>query len=98
MTDLKPEDGVRHRIMAHEPVSDDANFLMTGGEGQYLDYCPEHGCAAVILKRDGSLVHGLSVPPRSCKRSAASNCRIRKSCMTMLRIRRVRLATLPMAI
>jgi len=51
MDRLKPEDGVRHRIMAHEPVSDDANFLMTGGEAQYLDYCPEHGCA-VILKRD----------------------------------------------
>src|SRR5215471_7403651 len=55
-TEFTREDGMKHRIVTEEPVNDDADLLFTGGEGQYLEFCPEHGCAAVILKRDGRLV------------------------------------------
>src|SRR5262249_23620816 len=47
----------KHRIVVREPVDDGSAFLLTGGEGQFLEHCPEHGCAAVILSRDGKLIH-----------------------------------------
>ena len=62
-TDIEPGEGRAQRIVAEQEVRDDADFLLTGGEGQYLEYCPEHGCAAVILRRDGSLVHAYPYRP-----------------------------------
>src|SRR5215471_2134973 len=44
----------QQRMVAREPVEDGDPLLLTGGEGQFLDYCPEHGCAAVIVQRDGT--------------------------------------------
>jgi hypothetical protein len=62
-TDFTPAEGMKRRVVVHEPVNDVANFLLNGGEGQYLEYCPENGCAAVILRRDGSLVHAYPYRP-----------------------------------
>jgi hypothetical protein len=56
-TDFAPDDGMRHRIAIDVPVADRDYMMLTGGEGQYLEWCPGHGCAAVVLRRDGSLVH-----------------------------------------
>ena len=40
-----------------EASSGEENFLLFGGLNQYLDLCPEHGCLAVEVTPDGSLVH-----------------------------------------
>ncbi len=61
--DISPADMPKHRIIVEEPVDDGAAFLMTGGEAEFLDYCPEHGCAAVIMKRDGTLAHAYPYRP-----------------------------------
>jgi hypothetical protein len=53
----------KHRVVVKEPVNDDSAFLVTGGEAQFLEFCPGHGCAAVILKRDGTLVHAYPYRP-----------------------------------
>jgi hypothetical protein len=62
-TNISPDDGKMMRVISEEPVNDDTNFLLSGGPGQYLEYCPDHGCAAVILRRDGSLVHSYPYRP-----------------------------------
>jgi hypothetical protein len=62
-SDVSPDDVQRHRIVVKEPVDDDSAFLITGGEAQFLEFCPEHGCAAVILRRDGTLVHAYPYRP-----------------------------------
>jgi len=56
-TKISVAEGMKQRVMSLVPVDDDNSFLLTGGEGQYLEYCPGDGCAAVIVKRDGTLVH-----------------------------------------
>src|SRR5215813_10313794 len=38
-SDISPQDLAMHRIVAVRPVDDGAAFLMTGGEGQFLEYC-----------------------------------------------------------
>ena len=62
-SDVPAGDVQKHRVVSHEPVDDDSAFLITGGEAQFLEYCPEHGCAAVILKRDGTLLHAYPYRP-----------------------------------
>ena len=62
-TDFSVAEGARRRVVVKEPGDDGSAFLMTGGVGQYLEYCPEYGCAAVILRRDGSLVHAYPYRP-----------------------------------
>lgn len=62
-SDYSSADGKKRRVLAVSPVADKADFLLTGGAGQYLEYCPLHGCLAVILKRDGTLVHAYPFRP-----------------------------------
>src|ERR1700752_3383377 len=40
-TDVAPADLQKRRIEVHHEVDDGAAFLLTGGEGQFLEYCPE---------------------------------------------------------
>ena len=40
-----------------------ASYLMTGGPDQFRDYCPDHGCIAVILDRASHLVHAYPYRP-----------------------------------
>src|SRR5262245_34763194 len=42
LTAISPEEGKKYRVVVKQPVSDDADFLLNGGEGQYLEYCPQH--------------------------------------------------------
>ena len=65
--DFPPNQLSQHRISRKIPVEDDSNFLFGGGPGQYLDYCPGTGCAAVILRRDGSLVHAYPFRPNELR-------------------------------
>ena len=62
-SDIAPSEIHKHRVVVHEPVDDDAAFLLTGGQAQFLEYCPEHGCAAVILDRNGGLIHAYPFRP-----------------------------------
>jgi hypothetical protein len=62
-TDISPDDIQKSRIVAHEPVEDESALMLTGGEAQFLEYCPENGCAAVILGRDGKLIHAYPFRP-----------------------------------
>ena len=52
-SDVRAEEVGKQRLVVSEPVDDGYGLLLTGGQGQYLEYCPEHGCAAVILGRNG---------------------------------------------
>ena len=48
-SDVSPADLPKRRISAKHGIDDGAGFLLTGGKGQFLEYCPEHGCAAAIF-------------------------------------------------
>ncbi len=62
-SDISPNQLAQSRVTVKVPVDDKSNFLLGGGPGQYLDYCPGMGCAAIILRRDGSLVHAYPFRP-----------------------------------
>ncbi len=62
-SDAPPNQLAQYRVIAKVPVEDKSDFLLGGGPGQYLDYCPGTGCVAVILRRDGSLVHAYPFRP-----------------------------------
>ncbi len=51
------------RIVSLNGAGSGRNILLTGGWDQFREYCPEHGCAAVILSRDGKLVHAYPFRP-----------------------------------
>lgn len=56
-----------NRVIAVAPApeaSADEHFLLSGGLYQYLDYCPDRGCIAVEVARDGKLVHAYPYRPR----------------------------------
>jgi len=62
-SDISPSQLAQYRVIVKVPVDDKSDFLLGGGPGQYLDYCPGTGCAAVILRRDGSLAHAYPFRP-----------------------------------
>lgn len=43
--------------------SDDGVILMTGGPFQLMDHCPEHGCMAWLMTRDGTILHSWRFDP-----------------------------------
>ena len=53
---LENVETARIRTLAEAPNGEE-NLLLFGGLNQYLDLCPEHGCLAVEVAPDGSLVH-----------------------------------------
>jgi len=62
-TEIPADDVAKHWVMPQSAVDDDASFLFTGGRHRYLQFCPEFGCVAVILGRDGHLIHAYPYRP-----------------------------------
>lgn len=66
-TRINADEVSRRWVMPRETIADGAAFLLTGGRDFYLQYCPEYGCAAVILGRDGRLIHAYPFRPYELK-------------------------------
>ena len=49
---------------ATDQEPNDELILMTGGPFQLVDHCPDHGCVAWLMDRDGTVVHSWSFDPK----------------------------------
>ena len=61
---VKLADLGKSRILSLAEQQPPENFLFTGGWNLFREYCPEYGCAAVVLARDGHLVHAYPLRPQ----------------------------------
>ena len=62
-TDMPADDVAKHWVSPSIEVNDGAAFLIAGGTHNFLQYCPEYGCAAVILDRKEELIHAYPFRP-----------------------------------
>lgn len=58
----------RSRVVGLSPSGGAEKLLISGGAGQFLEYCPRHGCLAVILTRQGRLVQAVPLLPDEFKK------------------------------
>lgn len=50
-------------VIQHDTDAGTESLLITGGFYQYMELCPEHGCAAWITNRSGDVLHTWEVDP-----------------------------------
>jgi hypothetical protein len=62
-TTIAVGDIARRRIRAVDADGADGRYLLTGGPGQFLDFCPEHGCLAAVFDRAGHFIRGYPYRP-----------------------------------
>ena len=61
-TDIPVSQMAQARMKVLAPGGNEA-LLLVGGPQRYLDFCPGSGCLAVIVDRQGKLVHGTPFRP-----------------------------------
>lgn len=63
LTNIKADRIESQRIRPVAELQTSERYLLMGGPDQYREYCPQHGCVAVVLRRDGHLVHAFPFRP-----------------------------------
>lgn len=57
------EAGAPDPVQSFGPAPDDQLILMTGGFDYRRDLCPSHGCIAMVMERDGTVLHTWEADP-----------------------------------
>lgn len=53
----------QHRVRVHEQAGEARGYLVVGGPQRFLEHCPDHGCLAVFMNRNGEVTKSVPYLP-----------------------------------